>query len=59
MKQRFFELAGRLERGLAADETLLLGLDAERSDFVRFNRGRVSPGILSLKTGYPHKECSH
>jgi predicted Zn-dependent protease len=41
MKQRFFELAGRLERGLAADETLLLGLDAERSDFVRFNRGRV------------------
>jgi predicted Zn-dependent protease len=41
MKERFFELAGRLEAGLAAGETLLLGLDAERSDFVRFNHGRV------------------
>ena len=41
MKQRFFELADRLERELGAGETLLLGLDAERSDFVRFNRGRV------------------
>ncbi|KPK08195.1 MAG: hypothetical protein AMJ64_04190 [Betaproteobacteria bacterium SG8_39] len=41
MKAEFFELAGRLERALQAGEVLLLGLDAERSDFVRFNRGRV------------------
>jgi predicted Zn-dependent protease len=41
MKERFFELADRLQTGLAARETLLLGLDAERSDFVRFNHGRV------------------
>ncbi|MDX1374569.1 MAG: metallopeptidase TldD-related protein [Burkholderiales bacterium] len=41
MKAYFFELAGQLERALQAGEVLLLGLDAERSDFVRFNRGRV------------------
>jgi len=41
MKGHFFELAGRLERELRSGETLLLGLDAERSDFVRFNHGRV------------------
>jgi len=41
MKDRFFELAARMERALRRDETLLLGLDAERSDFVRFNHGRV------------------
>lgn len=41
MKDRFFALAAQLERTLPAQETLLLGLDAERSDFVRFNHGRV------------------
>jgi predicted Zn-dependent protease len=41
MRARFFELADRLQTHLAAGETLLLGLDAERSDFVRFNHGRV------------------
>ena len=41
MKDAFYDLAAQLERGLRAGEVLLLGLDAERSDFVRFNRGRV------------------
>jgi predicted Zn-dependent protease len=41
MKERFFALAERLDGALHAGETLLLGLDGERSDFVRFNRGRV------------------
>jgi predicted Zn-dependent protease len=41
MKQQFFELANRLARFLNPDEVLLLNLDAERSDFVRFNQGRV------------------
>ena len=41
MKDRFFELSGRLARGLRANETLLCNLSAERSDFVRFNHGRV------------------
>ncbi len=41
MKAQFFELADRLRGTLAPSETLLASLDAERSDFVRFNRGRV------------------
>ncbi len=41
MRDRFFELAERLGRELGAGETLLCALDAERSDFVRFNHGRV------------------
>ncbi|MGH8698649.1 MAG: TldD/PmbA family protein, partial [Burkholderiales bacterium] len=41
MKEEFFALTDRLQRELAAGETLLCSLDAERSDFVRFNRGRV------------------
>ena len=41
MKARFFELAERLARELAAGEVLLCTLAAERSDFVRFNRARV------------------
>lgn len=41
MKEQFFELADRLCRELAADETLLMRLSAERSDFVRFNRALV------------------
>jgi predicted Zn-dependent protease len=41
MKEQFFELADRLGRELAAGEALLCSLNAERSDFVRFNRGQV------------------
>ncbi len=41
MKDHFFGLAERLRGELRAGETLLCSLDAERSDFVRFNRGRV------------------
>jgi predicted Zn-dependent protease len=41
VKDHFFGLTDRLNGVLRADETLLCSLDAERSDFVRFNRGRV------------------
>jgi predicted Zn-dependent protease len=41
VKDHFFALADRLHGELRAGETLLCSLDAERSDFVRFNRGRV------------------
>ena len=41
MKEHFFALADGLASRLRAGETLLLNLAAERSDFVRFNRGQV------------------
>ena len=41
MKDHFFALADRLHGELRAGETLLCSLDAERSDFVRFNHGRI------------------
>ena len=41
MKEAFFDLAGRLFRGLAPGEVLLLEFSGERSDFVRFNKGKV------------------
>lgn len=41
MKAQFFELGERLARELEPGEVLLCGLAAERSDFVRFNRGKV------------------
>ncbi len=41
MKAQFFELGERLARELKPDEVVLCSLAAERSDFVRFNRGRV------------------
>jgi predicted Zn-dependent protease len=41
MKGHFFELADRLARELQAGEILLCSLGAERSDFVRFNGGKV------------------
>jgi predicted Zn-dependent protease len=41
VKDHFFGLAERLNGELRAGEALLCSLDAERSDFVRFNRGRV------------------
>jgi predicted Zn-dependent protease len=55
VKDRFFEMSSRLARGLRAHETLLCNLSAERSDFVRFNHGRVrqagsvSQGFLDLR----------
>ncbi|MFL6565395.1 MAG: TldD/PmbA family protein [Burkholderiales bacterium] len=41
MKARFFELAERLGRVLKSPEMLLCEFSGERSDFVRFNRGKV------------------
>jgi len=41
MKDQFFGRAEALGRGLRAGELLLCNLSAERSDFVRFNQGRV------------------
>jgi predicted Zn-dependent protease len=41
VKARFFELAERLGRELKAGEMLLCEFSGERSDFVRFNRGKV------------------
>jgi predicted Zn-dependent protease len=41
VKEHFYSLVERLTAQLRADELLLCGLAAERSEFVRFNRGRV------------------
>ena len=41
MKRHFYSLVDRLTAGLRGDERLLCSLAGERSDFVRFNRGRV------------------
>jgi predicted Zn-dependent protease len=41
VKQHFFALAEGLERDLGKDEVLLCNFGAERSDFVRFNQGKV------------------
>jgi len=41
LREAFFDLADRLNRELHASETLLCAFSAERSDFVRFNRGCV------------------
>lgn len=41
MKAHFFDLADRLGRALLPGEVLLLYLSGERSNFVRFNRGKV------------------
>ncbi len=41
MKAHFFELSERLARELRAGEVLLLNFAGERSDFVRFNAGKV------------------
>ena len=51
MKARFFELAERLGRELKAGEMLLCEFSGERSDFVRFNRGRVRQAG-SVEQGY-------
>ena len=41
MKEHFFALAARLGRDSRQDEILLCNFGAERSDFVRFNQGKV------------------
>lgn len=41
MKERFFELSELLFKGLQGDEILLCSFAGERSDFVRFNQGKV------------------
>lgn len=41
MESRFGELADALDRLVRAGEVALLSLAAERSDFVRFNHGRI------------------
>lgn len=51
MKGRFFDAAQRLFRQLKAGELLLCGLSGERSDFVRFNRGKVRQAG-SVEQGY-------
>ncbi len=64
MKARFFELADALNRELRAGETLLAGFSAERSDFVRFNRGTVrqagslEQGYLSLRLVRARRQAS-
>ena len=64
MKARFFELAERLGRGLKAGEMLLCGFSGERSDFVRFNRGRVrqagtvEQGHVSLRLIHERRQAS-
>ena len=52
MKARFFELAERLGRVLKAGEMLLCEFSGERSDFVRFNRGKVRQAG-SVEQGVP------
>src|SRR5215469_13903896 len=44
----FSEVAALLDRSIAAGEIYTCGLDAETSDFVRFNRGKVrQPGTVT------------
>lgn len=63
MKARFFELAERLERELKAGEMLLCEFSGERSDFVRFNRGKVrqagsvEQGYVSLRLIREHRQA--
>jgi predicted Zn-dependent protease len=51
MKARFYELVERLGRMLKPGEMLLCEFSGERSDFVRFNRGRVRQAG-SVEQGY-------
>jgi predicted Zn-dependent protease len=51
LKTRFFELSAKLVRELRAGETLLCNFSGERSDFVRFNQGRVRQAG-SVEQGY-------
>jgi predicted Zn-dependent protease len=41
MKQRFYDLADRLFQLLSGNEILLLMLESEESDFIRFNQSKI------------------
>lgn len=64
MKDWFFALADRLTREARADEALLLWLSGERSDFVRFNRGRVRQAgsvaqqVLTVRLARNHRQAA-
>jgi predicted Zn-dependent protease len=64
VKARFFELAERLGRVLKAGEMLLCEFSGERSDFVRFNRGKVrqagsvEQGYVSLRLIHERRQAS-
>jgi len=58
MKARFFELAERLGRVLKAGEMLLCEFSGERSDFVRFNHGKVRQAG-SVEQGYVSLRLIH
>ena len=50
MRETFFDLTDALQPGLHTDEVLLCEFAAERSDFVRFNHGRVrQPGSVDQR----------
>jgi predicted Zn-dependent protease len=60
----FYALAEGLSRKAHSDEVLLLWLSGERSDFVRFNRGRVRQAgsaaqqLLTLRLVRNHRQAS-
>jgi len=64
MRAAFFELAQGLGRELKAGEILLCNFSGERSDFVRFNRGRVrqagsvAQGYVSLRLVRGQRQAS-
>jgi predicted Zn-dependent protease len=64
MKERFYDLAARLEKELARGETLLCNLSAERSDFVRLNKalvrqaGSVEQSYLSLRLARERRQAA-
>jgi predicted Zn-dependent protease len=64
LREAFFDLADRLNRELHASEVLLCTFHGERSDFVRFNRGRVrQPGsvdqrFLSLRLVHEQRQAA-
>jgi predicted Zn-dependent protease len=64
VKDAFFELSGKLSGALHAGEVLLCGLSAERSDFVRFNHGKVRQAgsvaqrLLSLRLVHGRRQAA-
>jgi predicted Zn-dependent protease len=64
VKERFFDLAQDLAGKLHGEEKLLCNFSGERSDFVRFNRGRVrqagsvEQGYLSLRLVRGRRQAS-
>jgi predicted Zn-dependent protease len=64
LKEAFFELSENLGRELRKDEILLCNFASERSDFVRFNQGKVRQAgsveqrILSLRLVSGRRQAS-